>query len=245
MIKKLAGILLLTAISFTAISQDSEPKKSFARPDIPGIFTVELGLNRGLDAPDNFDLGLWGSRTVNIYYQYEIRILKSKFSLVPGIGLSLERFKFRNGHVISYSDSRDSITLLSPSETANQLPGLRKTQLITNFIDVPVELRYSSKPDDPARSFKIAVGARIGYMYDAFSKLKYKADGEIKQLKDKQNFNLNRIRYGISGKIGIGNFSLFGYYNLSPLFEEGKGFYSNGVANDFNTMTVGISLAAF
>jgi hypothetical protein len=246
MIKKLVGILILTGISFAAISQDTEPKKRNSRPDLPGIFTLELGLNRGLQAPKDFSLGFWGSRTINFYYQYEMRILKSRFSFVPGIGVSLERFKFKNGYILSYpEEGRDSVVFLSPSETKDIYPGLRKVHLVTNYLEMPLELRYSSKPDDPARSFKISGGFRLGYMYDAYNKLKYKENGEVKQVKDKQFYNLNRFRYGVYGRVGLGNVSLFCYYNLTPLFKEGKGVHQNGVPNDFNTMTIGLSLAAF
>ncbi len=256
MIKKLVGLLLFAGISFAAISQDTQPqvttpqesapKKQYSRPDLPGIFTLELGLNRGLQAPSKFDLGFWGSRTINVYYQYELRILKSRFSFVPGIGLSLERFKFRNGYILGYpATNKDSVVMQAPADTKDIFPGLRKVQLVNNYIEIPLELRYSSKPEDPTRSFKVSAGFRVGYMYDAFNKIKYKEDGEVKQLKDKQFYNLNRLRYGVYGKVGLGNVSLFCYYNLSPLFEEGKGFYTNGKANDFNTMTIGLSLAAF
>jgi hypothetical protein len=244
MINKVAAIFLLFAIPFTAYSQSTETKPAYARPDIPGTFTVELGLNRTLDGPDNFDLGLFGSRTINLYYQYEFRIMKSRMSFVPGIGLSLERYKFRNGAILSYpADNRDSVILLPVAE--HQIRTLRKSQLITNYVDVPLELRYTSNPDDPNRSFKVSIGGRIGYMYDAFTKIKYKDDGEMKQLKDKQNFQLNRLRYGVSFKVGFGNFSLFGYYNLSPLFKEGKAFHNMGQPVDFNTFTTGISLSSF
>ena len=77
------------------------------------------------------------------------------------------------------------------------------------------------------------------------TKIKFKDDGELKQIKDKQTFNLNRLRYGVSAKVGFGNFALFGYYNLSPLFKEGEGFHNMGRPIDFNTFTVGISLASF
>jgi hypothetical protein len=255
MTNKLAGILLLTAISFSAISQTTEPKKPGARPDIPGIFTLELGLNRALNGPENFDIGLWGSRTVNVYYQYELRILKSKFSFVPGIGLSLERFKFRDGDVISYPRTSDVFT--NPISTTDyvrlysvaeaKIPGLRKTQLITNFVELPLELRYTFNPDDPARSTKISIGGRIGYLYDAFSKIKYKENGEVKQTKDKQMFNLNRFRYGTFMKVSFGNFGLFGYYNLSPMFKTDEGFRDTaGVPlNDMSTFTAGITLSSF
>jgi len=247
---KLASFALLLAFTIPAVAQVSEPNAESAYPaprrgdqaNIPGTFTLELGINNALEAPDRFDLGLWGSRTVNVYYQYELRILQSKFSLVPGIGLSLERFKFKNGASLGYN-ANDSLKLLLPSEAG--ITGLRKSQLITNYLDVPIELRFSSNPSDPGRSFKVSIGGRIGYLYDAFSKIKYREDGETMQLKDKQNWNLNRFRYGVSARIGIGNFSMFGYYNLTPLFKEDEGPYENNIANDFRTVTVGIALSAF
>ncbi len=256
MINRLAGIVLLSVFSLNAVCQTVEqPTKSSARPDIPGIFTLELGLNRHLNGPDNFNIGLWGSRTVNIYYQYELRILKSKFSFVPGVGLSLERFKFRDGQVLDFAHqdgdfakpitSRKELDLFSLNQ--HQIPGFKKSQLITNYVDVPLELRFTLNPDDPARSLKIGAGVRVGYLYDAYTKIKYRNDGEIKQIKDKQNFNLSRFRYAAFGKIGFGNFALFGYYNLSPLFIKDEGFKdANGAyLNDMTTFTAGISLSSF
>jgi hypothetical protein len=239
---KLVSIIILSALCLTAAAQTTpSTERKGTKPNIPGTFVLELGVNNALDAPSRFDLGLWGSRTINVYYQYEIRILNSSFSVVPGIGLSLERFKFKNGATFAYDE--DSLKLLLPDETV--MTGLKKTQLVTNYLDVPLELRFTSNPDDPARSFKAAVGGRIGYMYDSFAKLKYKTDGETKHLKDKQEWNLNRLRYGVYTKIGIGNFALFGYYNLTPLFKEGKGPGEKNIVTDFQTVTVGISLSSF
>lgn len=250
MSKLAAFFLLLFVAAIPAAAQISEPDAESAyappkpgtQPNIPGTIVLELGLNSALDAPGRFDHALWGSRTINVYYQHEIQIMDSKFSVLPGIGLSLERFKFKNGATLGYN-ADDSLKLLLPSETG--ITGLRKSQLITNYVDVPLELRFTSNPSDPGRAFKFSVGGRIGYMYDAFTKQKYSEDGETKQLKDKQNFNLNRFRYGVSARLGIGNFSFFGYYNLTPLFQEGEGPYENNVATDFQTVTMGISLSAF
>lgn len=242
MIRKIAVITLLSVFFTSAYSQETQKKqKGIARPDIPGTFVLELGLNAAPNAPSRFDKGFWGSRTLNVYYQYDIRILKSGFSFVPGIGFSFERFKFVNGYTLKYGG--DSLALVSPEKSG--YPGMRKSQLITNFIELPLEICYRSNPDDPGRSFKASVGYRIGYLYDAFTKLKYKEDHEVKQLKDKQFFELSRFRHGIYGKVGVGNFSLFTYYNLNNLFEEGKGPVQNGVPSDFNTMTIGISLSSF
>lgn len=170
-----------------------------------------------------------------------MRILKSNFSFVPGIGFSMERFKFKNEHTLDYNGS--SVVMVNPTEAGR--PDTRKSQLITNYIEVPVEITFRTNPEDPARSFKASVGGRVGYMFDSFTKIKYKENGEVKKLKDKQDYNLNKFRYGISAKIGVGNFSLFGYYNLSDLFEKNKGILENSQVKNFNTFTVGISLSSF
>ena len=241
MVKKLAGILLLSGVSFVALSQTAPEKKPAVRPDIPGIFTVELGFNRAISGPSEFDLGFFGSRTANIYYQNDFRLFNSPISIVPGIGLSLERFQFKNEY--SITDNDGSPVLVSPANSS--IPNIKKSLLVTNYVDVPVEIRYTLNPDDPTRSFKVGVGGRIGYLYDSFAKIKYSEDSQTKLIKDKQDYKLNKIRYGLTGRIGFGNVSFFGYYNLSPLFEKGKGLQTDNASNDFNTWTVGISLASF
>ena len=154
---KLASIAILFAFSISAAAQSTEPgTKKYTRPDIPGTFVLELGINRAPDAPSNFSLGLWGSRTQNVYYQYDIRIMKSKFSIVPGIGLSLERFKFKNGATLAY-EADDSLKLLTPTQSG--MTGIRKSQLVNNYIEIPLELRYSINPDDPGRSVKVGLVA--------------------------------------------------------------------------------------
>jgi hypothetical protein len=260
MIRKLAYFLLFISAAGSAAAQTTSPKTK--RPDIPGTFVAEFGFNRDMTGPDNFSLRFWGSRTVNIYYQYDVRILKSRFSFVPGIGLSLERFSFKKGRTLAYytpqsksydfvNHTNDSLRLALPSQLGIDI---QKSQLATNYLEIPLEIKYSSKPEDPSRTFKASVGFRVGYMIDSFTKIRYKANGQTIKLKNKQDWNLNEFRYGLSAKIGLGNFSLFGYYNLTNLFESEQGPYFKsdpkrafnlGDRDDFPTMTVGISLSSF
>src|SRR5688572_9678818 len=222
MTQKIGALVFFLGISCRLFAQTETVKKVSRRPDIPGTFALEFGFNFDSGAPEQFSLGFRGASTFNLYYQYELRILKSNFSFVPGIGLSLERFGFNNEYTLDHdpADPR-SIVMIPPGESI--YPNTKKSQLITNYIDVPLELRFSTNPDDPARSFKISFGGRIGYMFDSFSKIKYKEDGQVKKFKNKDDWNLTKFRYGLSARIGVGNFSIFGYYNLSPLFEEDKG----------------------
>jgi hypothetical protein len=190
------GVIMLSGAFGQTTSPD--PKKSGGKPNIPGNFVVEFGFNRPLEKDSLFSIGFWGSRTINVYYQRELRLFKSKFSFVPGIGLSMERYKLKNLHTLAYrtTDPTDEVELV-PGNTAV----LRKSMIVTNYIEVPLELRFSTRPNDPARSFKVSAGARFGYLLDSFNKLKYREQGETKIAKDKQRFNMNQFRYGTFVKI--------------------------------------------
>src|SRR5690242_21192539 len=96
MLNRILSFFLLCLLTINAFSQ--EKTKKVYKPDIPGSFLVDLGFNTGLRKPQNFVQGAWGSRTLNIYYHYPIRIGESKFSYNPGGGFSFERFKFTNNY---------------------------------------------------------------------------------------------------------------------------------------------------
>lgn len=231
-------LVLLMLASTYGIAQEKENR--VGRPDIPGSIMIDLGVNQGLGKPDAFDLGFWGSRTINVYYQWPIRIAKSNFSFNPGMGLSLERFKLRNGYTLYDSTAIAGRNELAPAGLKYQ--GTKKSMIVTNFLEIPIDFRFDSKPEDLARSFNVAIGGRIGYLYDGYTKIKYQPGGEVNKIKDKQRYGLSQFRYGIYTRIGIGSFNAFGFYNFNPLFEEGKG--PTGMDN-VNTWTVGISLNSF
>lgn len=239
---------LLTGIAFGQNSADQKKPK----PNIPGTFLIDLGVNRGLEAPSKFKQGFWGSRTVNIYYQYPIRFGRSKFSFNPGVGVSLERWKFTNGttlidtvELVSYpngavaADQVEQYNLLSPQRIYPKLAN--KSMLVTNYLEIPLEFRFDTSPEDLNRSFNVAIGGRVGVLFDAFTKVRYNDLGEVVKVKNKLNHGVNPFRYGVYSRIGVGGFSFFGFYNLSDMFEKGKG----PMGTTMNTLTVGISINGF
>ncbi len=264
MMAKLAPVILLFILPSVVFSQSTDNAPRKGRPDIPGAFSLELGVSRLTETPNDIDYGFWGSRTFNVYFQPDIRIGKTKFSFHPGIGIGMDRFKFmgfkeyfptdtierraatlmfdnegntRFVEALNYIYDDDSLGQVNWSDTY----ATHKSMLALNYIDVPVEFRFSTNPDDPSRSFKVALGGRVGYLVNSHTKLKYKEDGDLKTLKNKQDFNLSPIRYGAYMKIFIGNFSFFGVYNINPMFREGKG----PAETKTSYYTVGISVSGF
>ena len=237
---KLNAILLnlFLLVGIVASAQDAQKPKVY-RPDIPGNFLIDIGFNGVTDPPKNFTPGWFGSRTVNLYYYYPIRFGKSKFSFTPGIGLGLERFKFKKAYFVA-DTLRDGDYELVANVRKDSIiyKGLKKSFLGQQYLDVPLEFRFSANPDDMARTFWVAIGGRVGYLFNPYTKLKGKEDGERYVYKNKRNHGQSELRYGPSLRVGIGNFNWFGFYNLSPLFAKNKGPENTTMT----TFTVGISI---
>jgi Outer membrane protein beta-barrel domain len=251
----------LFILSVTAIFAQQAAKVSKGRPNIPGTFQLDFGFNRLTERPSDIKIGFWGSRTLNLYYFHDIRIGKSKFSVHPGIGFGFDRYKFIDYKKSTTIGGRDTVVRrLTPTLVIDQqgntdflqsaslvydandsLKSIKKSHLVTNFLDIPLEIRFSTNPYDPSRSFRVAIGGRVGFLINSHTKLKYSDDGETKKIKDEQNFNLIPVRYAATLRIGAGNFNVFCHYNLNPLFEKDKGPDRTSATN----YTIGISLAGF
>lgn len=250
--KQFLIILLIAILPLSSFATETDPKnpengittvpgpmkirKRAARPDVPGTFLIELGLNSLVDEPLLMENKVFGSRTINLYYFWDIEIGTTGLYFMPGLGLGLNRYKFDGDYTIvqdidgevSFSD----ISALEPD----------KSMLITNYVDVPLELRYFFNRDDRKRTINIGVGGKIGYLFASHTKVNYEESGDNVKVKNKKDFGLNQFRYGLTGRIGIGGFNIFTYYSLSNMFDEGEG--PNGT-DDMTNVTIGISLTAF
>ncbi len=258
MFKRSLFFFILFSIATSLLAQ--EKTKKVYRPDIPGSFMIDFGFNSGIGKPLNWDQSFWGSRTLNIYYHYPIRIGETKFTFNPGGGFSFERFKFNNNYTLLPLAGSDGGYVLdnpgTPTNAVNALginflqnASIRKSMLVSNYFDLmPIEFRFDTNPKDPARSFNVSVGGRIGFLIESHTKIKYSENGVNSTFKDKQQHGLNPLRYGFYTRVGIGNFNWFLQYNLSPYFATNKGPLNSSTDSNhtiMNTMTIGISLNGF
>jgi hypothetical protein len=58
-------------------------------------------------------------------------------------------------------------------------------------------------------------------------------------VKSYRDFSLNMLRYGMTARVGYGNFQLFGTYYRTPLFQKGKG--PGGI--DLYPFEIGVALS--
>jgi hypothetical protein len=114
----------------------------------------------------------------------------------------------------------------------------RRTKFTLGYFDIPLELRYKSKSD-----VRFAFGFKFGILMTSFTK--YKGDdfspNDINKLviyKKTRIPNVARFRYGLSLRFGYKWLNVWGYYQLSDVFEKGKG-------PEMYPVSVGISLMPY
>ena len=231
-------VLLILGVFVFSISSYAQ------RPDLPGSLVIDLGLNSWADTPTGADLNTVQSKTVNITYYYDLPIGSSGLAFTPGIGLGAERYSFdQSVTLVSTIDANNnrSVAVANLDDVYGDVNDYKKSKLGLSYLDIPIELRYYTNASNYNRGARFAIGVKAGLLYSSFTKVKYDdAAADSRQIKDRQDLGINRFRYGVQARAGIGGFSIFGYYALSDLFDTAP---TGGEKT--KTLTIGISLTGF
>jgi hypothetical protein len=177
------------------------------------------------------------SRTFNVYLMLDFPFKTSpKLSVALGPGLATDHV-FLDKMTAGIKENATSVVFKNLSDTTH----FKKYKVSTAFLELPIELRFSSNPDADGKSFKAAVGVKVGTMIAAWTKgktLEDKSGNEINDYivkeKSKRFFNTNRI--SATARLGYGHFTAFASYSLTPLFKE-------GVGPKMNAMSIGLTLS--
>ena len=235
-------LLLLPIHLFAQGNNQTIIRKKAATGFLPGSLVVDFGFNVLTDAPDKIDLGFWGSKLFNVYYFYDLPLGKSNFTVRPSIGLGLESYKFKNDYTLTRADDTRKPMFEPASKVFPQAEEIKKSKLYTNYVDFPLEVRLNSNRKNRRKGFFIALGGKIGVLFNSHTKVSYREDNQKKKSKTKEEFALNPVRYGVYGKIGVGKLGLFYSHTLSTLFEQDKG---PNKTNDTQSYSIGLSFAIF
>ncbi len=151
----------------------------------------------------------WG---VNLHViNQQLNLVGHHLWLSYGAFLELNSYKFNTDDVLI--PKIDSVAFTT-SEIA-----LSKNKLSAEYVGIPIMLRYESNTD-LSKSFHIALGGFGEYLLGAHTKTK---TGNGDKTKQHDDFNLNRFKYGVTGRMGYGWINVFVNYSLSDVFESGTG----------------------
>jgi len=197
---------------------------------------IELGFNnwvtsnQSMSLPADIDymtLKSNKSSNFNINFTQLSLGLTKHFGFVTGLGLNWNNYRF---------DGNNNM-VMGPDGVIQELdPGanLEKSKLATLFLNVPVLLEVQIPVEH--NNLCIAAGPIGAIKLGSHTKMVFEDGHTVKSYRD---FSLNMLRYGMTARIGYGNFQLFGTYYMTPLFQKGKG--PGGI--DLYPFEIGIALS--
>lgn len=254
--KILALLLVLVSISVAAQDKKIKDKKAKApkpvkivEPKVPKPKLDYSTLDLSKRASDHFmfQYGIAGwsgadnlstkgfSRSFNTYVLFDFPFKTNpRLSAAIGPGIGTDNIFFENTTI----DLNNRAGATFTRDTVNRY---KKYKLNTIYAEVPLEIRYSTKPENMNSGWKFALGLKIGTLVDGKTKAKVDLDGAgtggyIVKEKDKRYFN--STRFAGTARIGYGNLSIFGSYTITDFFKEGLG-------PDIRPFSVGLALSGF
>lgn len=189
-------------------------------------FTYEGWTN----VPDSVNTVGFG-RGFNGYLCYDFPIQKSNFSFAAGIGVGTSNIYLDNQQLRLTDTGAAGAQVTFTPETADY----KKYKITTAYLEAPFELRYFSNRENRNKGFKAAIGLRAGTLVGAHVKGNLSVDGNKVVEKTNTKRYLEKWRFAATARIGYGNVTLFGSYNINTLFKEGSG-------PDITPYSVGICL---
>lgn len=190
-------------------------------------FLMQFGFDGWSGAPDSIKTTGF-SRHFNMYVMYDMPFKTNpQWSVAIGGGIGSSNIFFEKTDVLlTATATSKSVAFRNVADTNH----FKKYKLTNVWLEAPVELRWVKNPANPNKSFKIAIGAKVGTMVSAYTKgknLQNKSGNSLygnkytEKTKEKAFFNGTRLAGTI--RIGYGVFSLYGAYQLTSLFKDGFG----------------------
>ncbi len=199
---------------------------------------IQFGSDSWTNKPDSAKTN--GGRHFNFYIMTDKPFKTNpRFSVAYGLGIGSSNIYFDNTFEIK-GTAAERLNFSSRAD-GNRFNKFKLTEI---FLELPVELRYTLNPENSAKSWKFAVGAKVGTLLKAYTKgkdLKNSAGVSIFAPsyieKEFSKQFLNSTRLSLAGRVGYGNFSLNVGYTLTPVAKAGF------AAKDFNTLSIGLTVS--
>jgi hypothetical protein len=222
---------------------DASKKKSrvFNISDRPkDHFMIQLANVGWLEKPDTFSINAL-SRSVGVYLMLDLAFKTDpRFSIGLGAGVGSDHVFFNKGAGRDLVINSSQGVQFKKNEGADAGIQYKSIKLHTAYLEAPVELRFMQKPDKPQKSFKFALGMKVGTLITAVDKTRFNRDAEgnggyNSKIKDIRNFNSLRLA-GVA-RIGYGVFGAFVQYQLNDFIKEGQG------PNQIRPLHIGITIS--
>lgn len=220
----LSGMFLLSAFAQTENGSGETRPTLDNRPKDHLHF--QLGSLFWLQTPDSvFTKGL--SRSFNAYFSFDLPFKSDpRFSIGVGAGIGSDHMFFDKNAKKDLDITGDRGIRFRSLTGVDTNTIYKSIKLQTAYLEAPVELRFMNKPYQHQKSWKFAIGMKVGTLVTAVDKTRFERDAAGNRnynLKVKDRKNFNNLRLAGYARIGYGNIGLFFQYQLNDFIKEGQG----------------------
>ena len=238
--KKIALFSITCFLINSLVAQDSTVKKKKVPINLSGRandhFMVQLGYAGWAGKPDSINTGGF-SKSFNVYFMFDFPFKTNpKLSMAFGPGISSDHIQFKKTYV-GIKDITETLQFRDQSDTNH----FKKTKLNTTYLEAPIEFRYTANPLNSDKSFKFAIGAKVGTMINAHTRnveFENKSGNTLNSftMKESSKRFFNTTRLVGTARVGLGHFTLYGSYQITSLFKE-------GVAAEIRPFSIGLTIS--
>jgi hypothetical protein len=176
----------------------------------------------------NFTLNPTGSRYASIEIARFVTLSEGKRSAFRlGYGLEIDWYNFMFDHNRIISKGSNGVQFNSISSSTGKEVALSKNKMSVSYLTLPIMPHFAF--DKKSAVQMIAIGGYVSYRLDTWTKAVEEESGNLR--KETSNLYVNPFRYGLRAEFALRHFpDLFFSYDLSPIFEPGKGPEMRGLA---------------
>lgn len=232
-------ITLVTVTAANAQQKEKDKKKNSGFMSRTGDhLMLQLTSDYWMGTPDSIDSRINGfARGANVYIMLDQRFKGApQWSVAFGLGVGTSNMYFKN-MVVDIKSKTNKL----PFNVVDSVNHFKKYKLTTAYLELPLELRFTLKPQQEMKSIKFAIGAKVGTLLSVHTKGKTLLDknGAVVNnytAKETAKGFLNSTRLAATARVGYGNFSLFGSYQFNNIFKD-------GVAADMKLVQIGLNFS--
>jgi hypothetical protein len=223
--KKIISLVLFLSILTGAFAQTTDWSKANLANQAGDHFMVQFSSDHWANVPDSISSHQKGfSRGLNIYFMINKRFKNDpRWSIAFGLGVGSSNIFF-NASEVTLNAAGSTLPFPNDSSTDH----FKKYKLATSYLDIPIELRYTAHPEKQNKSWKFAIGAKVGFMLDAHTKGKTLVDqyGNLiddytEKISSTSFFNTTRLCG--TARIGYGSLSVFTSWQVTSFLRQGAG----------------------
>lgn len=221
------ALLIVTSASAQTDSTGKKKKKDWSKVSLNNRandhFMVQVGYDGWASMPDSIKTkGL--SHSLNIYLMLDFPFKSDpRFSAALGVGIGSSHIKFdkQEPNIIS---TANSLPFPNKADTTH----FKKFKLVSTYVEVPVELRFITDPENSDQSWKIALGVKLGALLNVHTRGKTLVNSAGTTLnsyvqKESAKTYFSGTRLVGTARVGYGHISLFGQYQITGFIKDGRG----------------------